>query len=189
MKHDVLARPRSLMVGLLVTMALVFSPLSMADRWDRSDRWDRWDRWDEDDSNCKGRCQHEQSQNIVVHLKRHIEDLQGAITAVRLATLMQSNEEVDVTLFLTLGGVRLADKRMPQDLVFGRQDSDLNAPRLLNLKDFVAGFQGAGGRIAVCPACAGEIDLTPDDLIHGAEIVGPEAIAEIFLTADKVLDF
>lgn len=173
MKHDVPATPRSLIVGLLVMMALVFSPLSMADRWE------------DDDSSCKGKGKHDRGQNIVVHLKRHIEDLQGAITAVRLATLMQSNEkcDVDVTLFLTLGGVRLADARMPQDLAFGR---DVNAPTLAQA---VAGFQNFGGRIAVCPACAGEIDLTPADLIDGAEIVGPEAIAEIFLNADKVLDF
>jgi len=78
---------------------------------------------------------------------------------------------------------------MPQDLVFGRQASDPNAPRLPTLEDFVAMFQEEGGRIAVCPACAREIDLTADDLIPGAEIVGPEAIAKIFLSADKVLDF
>jgi len=126
-------------------------------------------------SECNG-------QEIVVHLKRHIEDLQGAITATNLATLMQS-KSCDVTLFLTLGGVRLADMRMPQDLAFGRD------PMAPTLQQAVSAFQGLGGTVAVCPPCAGEIGLASDDLIPGAVLLDRDAIAELFMEADKVIDF
>jgi sulfur relay (sulfurtransferase) complex TusBCD TusD component (DsrE family) len=72
---------------------------------------------------------------------------------------------------------------MPQDLAFG---IDPEAP---TLQQAVSAFQGSGGTIAVCPACAEEIGLIEDDLIPGAEIIGPDAIADLFMAADKILDF
>jgi len=166
MDINIASSSRTLVAGLLFMLTLVTSSLVMADKQDHDRKHER---------ECNG-------QEIVVHLKRHIEDLQGAITATRLATLMQS-KSCDVTLFLTLGGVRLADTRMPQDLVFG------NDPMAPTLQQAVSAFQGLGGTVAVCPACAGEIGLTPDDLIPGATIFGPDDIAELFMEADKVLDF
>jgi predicted peroxiredoxin len=160
MNKNILSRPRTLFAGLLVMLTMIVSPLAMAD-------------------NCNG---NNGSQNIVVHLKRQIEDLQGAITGVRLATLMQS-KGCNVTVFLTLGGVRIADDRMPQALAFG---VNTMAP---TLQQAVSAFQGLGGTIAVCPACAEEIGLEEDDLIPGAEIIGPDAIADLFMDADKILDF
>jgi sulfur relay (sulfurtransferase) complex TusBCD TusD component (DsrE family) len=124
------------------------------------------------------------SQNIVVHLKRNLEDLQAAIIATRLGSLM-AEEGCNVTLFLTLRGVRLADARMPQNLEFGRDDVS-PAP---NLEQAVLSFQGNGGTVAVCPACAGEIGLTPGDLIPGATILDRAGLVDLFLTADKILDF
>jgi len=136
-------------------------------------------------------------QNIVVHLKRHINDLQGAQVAVRLATLLESqvidmpggspDEPVNVTLFLTLQGPRLVDPAQPQDLVFG------SAPGTLG--EVVEGFLGAGGTIYACPLCATEIGLEEADLLYTDMYpeqvkipTGPE-IAHTFLCAEKVLDF
>ena len=163
MNKNILSRPRTLIAGILVMLTLVISPLAMAGT-----------------PNCNGNGNG--SQNIVVHLKRQIEDLQGAITGVRLATLMQS-KGCNVTVFLTLGGVRIADDRMPQNLAFG---VNTMAP---TLQMAVSAFQGVGGKVTVCPACAEEIGLEEDDLIPGAEIIGPDAIAELFMAADKILDF
>ena len=160
MDKNILSKPRTLIAGLFVVLTLIISPLAMAD-------------------NCNG---NKGSQNIVVHLKRQIEDLQGAITGVRLATLMQS-KGCNVTIFLTLGGVRIADDRMPQALAFGVN------PMAPTLEQAVSAFQGLGGTIAVCPACAEEIELTEHDLIPGAKIIGPDAIANLFMDADKILDF
>lgn len=133
-----------------------------------------------------------EGQNIVVHLKRHMNDLQGAQVAVRLATVLESQEinpanPVNVTLFLTLQGPRLIDPAQPQDLVFG------SAPETLG--EVVEGFLAAGGTIFACPLCATEIGLEGGDLLY-ADVypdnvkiaTGPD-IVSTFLCADKVLDF
>jgi predicted peroxiredoxin len=139
-----------------------------------------------------------EGQNVVVHLKRHINDLQGAQVAVRLATLLESqvidmpgnspDKPVNVTLFLTLQGPRLVDPANPQDLVFG------SAPETLG--QVTEGFLAAGGKIYVCPLCATEIGLVPgDDLLYQDQysdqikIAGGPDIVKTFLCADKVLDF
>ena len=133
-----------------------------------------------------------EGQNIVVHLKRHLNDLQGAQVAVRLATVLESQEinpanPVNVTLFLTLQGPRLIDPAQPQDLVFG------SAPETLG--DVVEGFLAAGGTIYACPLCATEIGLEGDDLLYAdvypdnVKIAGGPDIVKTFLCADKVLDF
>lgn len=132
-----------------------------------------------DSPNCNGGPNG--SQDIVVHLKKNTEDLQAAIISARLATLMAS-EGCNVTLFLTLRGVRLADARMPQNLAFGIS----TAP---TLEQVVASFQASGGTVAVCPACADEIGLTPADLIPGAVILDRTGLVDLFLSADKIIDF
>ena len=137
-------------------------------------------------------------QNIVVHLKRHINDLQGAQVAVRLATLMESqvidmpgdspDQNVNVILFLTLQGPRLVDPANPQDLVFGSTPGTLGA--------VTEGFLAAGGTIYLCPICATEIGLVSgDELLYQEGFPGQVKIAagpdivKTFLCADKILDF
>lgn len=137
-------------------------------------------------------------QNIVVHLKRHMDDLQGAHIAVRLATLMESQEipgpgnskskPVNVILFLTLQGPRLIDPAQPQALLFGKMTG--------TLENVVKGFLGAGGTIYACPLCAEEIGLLPgDELLYQltypdqVKIASRDDLIRIFLCADKILDF
>jgi hypothetical protein len=131
-------------------------------------------------------------QNVVVHLKRHLNDLQGAQTAVRIATLLASasgpsGPPVNVTLFLTLQGPRLVDSAQPQDLLFGSVPGTLG--------DETIKFLDAGGNISVCPLCGKEIGLAPGDLLYANEypdqvkIAGPDDIKQTFLCADQVLDF
>lgn len=154
------------LLGLLVALfAMVSSTTAVADT-----------------PNCNGNPNG--SQNIVVHLKKNTEDLQAAIISVRLASLM-AGEGCDVTLFLTLRGVRLADARMPQNLGFGRDDVS-PAPTLAQV---VASFQASGGRVAVCPACAEEIGLTHANLVPGATILDRAGLVDLFLSADKIIDF
>jgi predicted peroxiredoxin len=139
-----------------------------------------------------------QGQNIVVHLKRHINDLQGAQVAVRLATVLEQqvidmpgsspDDHVNVTLFLTLQGPRLVDPAQPQDLVFGSASE--------TLEQVVEGFLSAGGTIYACPLCATEIGLDgssellyTDDYPDNVKVAGGPEIVKTFLCADKVLDF
>lgn len=130
-------------------------------------------------------------QNVVVHLKRHINDLQGAQIAVRLATTLKDADEagkpVNVTLFLTLQGPRLVDSAQPQDLLFGSVPGTLGEETIK--------FLEAGGKIYVCPLCGKEIGLAPEDLLYVDEYPGQVKIAskddiqDTFLCADQVLDF
>ncbi len=151
---------------------------------------------DKGNQECSGDWDHENAhQNIVVHLKRHINDLQGAITALRLATLLQGKDCADVTLFLTLQGPRLADTRMPQDLLFGTLPPNAD-PKDHTLAAAVEAFLEAEGKIMICPLCAREVGLFNDDgtvneeaLLDGVIVPMPEDIADLFLAADKVLDF
>ena len=124
------------------------------------------------------------SQNIVVHLKKNTEDLQAAIMSARMGSMLAA-EGCNVTLFLTLRGVRLADARMPQNLAFGRDDLSPSP----TLQQAVASFQANGGTVAVCPACGAEVGLTPDGLIPGAVILDRSEIVALILSADKVIDF
>ncbi len=137
-------------------------------------------------------------QNIVVHLKRHINDLQGAQLAVRLATHMEQevidmpgsspDMPVNVSLFLTLQGPRLIDPANPQNLSFGSDP--------MTLEQVVTGFLNSGGTIYACGICAIEIGVEPwDELLYAdlfpgqVKIATEEDISRIFLCADKVVDF
>jgi predicted peroxiredoxin len=135
-----------------------------------------------DSPNCNGGPNG--SQNIVVHLKKNTEDLQAAIMSARMGNMLAA-EGCNVTLFLTLRGVRLADARMPQNLTFGRDDVSPSP----SLQEAVASFQANGGTVAVCPACGAEVGLTHADLIPGAVILYPPEIVALILSADKVIDF
>ena len=164
--------------------------------WADDDHHSGWG--DGDNHGCCGDGHHkDKHQEIVVHLKRHINDLQGAITAVRLAGLIRSQpcEDVDVTLSLTLQGPRLVDTRMSQHLLFGTLAADAD-PNENTLAAAVKGFLDAGGEIMICPLCAREVGLFNEDgtvneeaLMDGVIVPMPEDIAKLFIDADKVLDF
>lgn len=174
MKHLNLMSNMQVVTLLLASVLLVFAGPSAAGKHDH----DRDHRKRHD------------VQKIVVHIKVHQEDLQGAITGMRLATLMQMSG-AKTTVFLTLRGVRIADNRVPQDLYFGRETVLPNGADA-TLENVVHGFLNAGGKIGVCPACGNDIGLEPGYLIgtpKQVSIYTPDQISEMFLKADKVLDF
>jgi predicted peroxiredoxin len=80
--------------------------------------------------------------------------------AVHLANMMQTMG-AEVTLLLDLEGVRLADSRQSQDLVWGRGDP---------LSKEVAAFVKAGGQMLLCPHCSEHAVLTAANLRPGARI-------------------
>jgi hypothetical protein len=116
-----------------------------------------------DSPNCNGGSNG--SQSIVVHLKKNTEGLQAAIMPARMGCMLAEGR--NVTLFLTLRGVRLADASVPQNLTFGRDDLSPSP----SLQQAVASFQANLGTVAVCPACGAEVGLTPADLIPGDVIL------------------
>ena len=165
MKINIISAFNTLLGAIVVVLSIATSTAALADS-----------------PNCNGGPNG--SQSIVVHLKKNTEDLQAAIMSARMGSMLAA-EGCNVTLFLTLRGVRLADARMPQNLAFGRDDLS-PAP---TLQQAVASFQANGGTVAVCPACGAEVGLTPADLIPGAVILDRSEIVSLILSADKVIDF
>jgi sulfur relay (sulfurtransferase) complex TusBCD TusD component (DsrE family) len=86
----------------------------------------------------------------------------------------------DVTLFLDREAVRMADARQRGDLTWGDTGGIAAA---------LDGFVAAGGRLVLCPHCAALGGVDPAQLRAGATVATHEQVADIFLAADKVIDF
>lgn len=119
-------------------------------------------------------------QAIVVKLGHFTNGLHEAVMALKLAEGLQG-KGARVTLFLNLEGVRLADKRQPVNLVWGagHEPIDVQYDR----------FVKKGGKILVCPACAQAVGLTAADVRAGAKIADMEELVNMFLEAEKVIDY
>jgi predicted peroxiredoxin len=118
-------------------------------------------------------------QSIVVHLKHYTNDLHATMMALKLASGMQE-AGAEVTLFVNLEGVRLVDRRQPQDLRWGH-----SAP----ISEVYEKFVEKGGRTLVCPHCAEAAGLNGEALRSGATIAQESEIVQMFLEADKILDY
>jgi predicted peroxiredoxin len=124
-------------------------------------------------------AQTESRQKVVVHLTHYTDNLHAAKMAVHLAHLMQTMS-ADVTLLLDLEGVRLANSREPQNLIWGKGDtlaSDYDA------------FVKAGGRVLLCPHCSEHAGVIEKNLRSGARIGKTGELAKTILAAEKVLDY
>ncbi len=80
----------------------------------------------------------------------------------------------ETIVFLSTEGVRLASKGYADDI-----HEDGFAP----LKELMANFVKAGGKILVCSPCFKKRGLSEDNLVDGALIVGGAKLVE-FLTTD-----
>ncbi|MCS3902661.1 putative peroxiredoxin [Methylohalomonas lacus] len=123
-----------------------------------------------------------QDQNVVVHLSNYTNDLHASFMALKLAVEFQQHG-ANVTLFLDLEGVRIADKRAPQDMNWGLS----HAP----LSEHYTAFIEAGGEVLVCPHCAAAAGIDADNLRKGARIANEDddEITRVFLGADKILKY
>ena len=122
----------------------------------------------------------EAAPRIVVHIGHATDDLHSASMGMSLARMLQK-KGASVTVFLDREGVRLADDDMPKSLGWGRKAD----PVLVILADFVK----AGGAVVLCPHCAEMAGVEDDDLVEGARIGSEAEVAELFLSADKVIDY
>jgi predicted peroxiredoxin len=117
---------------------------------------------------------------IVFKIDHGTDDLHAVVMALKLSKMILDQKQ-DVTLFLNLEGVRIADKKQPMGLKWGA--SDKTVEELYN--DFVT----AGGQVLVCPHCAHVAGLSKQDLRKGAKIAEEKEVADLFVKADKVIDY
>ena len=118
-------------------------------------------------------------QKVVVHLSHYTDNLHAVKMAVHLATMMQEMG-AEVTMFLDLEGVRLADNRLPGDLVWGKGEP---------ISKELAAFTKAGGTMLLCPHCAEHSGITAGVLRPGARIARHGELPKLLLAASKVIDY
>jgi predicted peroxiredoxin len=124
-----------------------------------------------------------EQQNVIVHLSRGTEDLHRVSMALKLATALQS-AGANVTLFLDLEGVRIADQNLPQDLAWGF------GPQKASVQELLQNYVTAGGQVLICPHCAEAAGISPAALKSEAIIASNDnEVAVLFLQADKVIDY
>jgi predicted peroxiredoxin len=75
----------------------------------------------------------------------------------------------DTVVFLSVEGVRLATKGYADDIA---------EPGFSPLKDLMANFAAAGGKIYVCSPCYKKRGLDETDIVAGAVIVGGAKLVE-----------
>ncbi len=121
----------------------------------------------------------EEPEPVLVHLGHYTDDLHAASMALGIATLLQE-KKVPVTLFLDREAVRLADRRVPQDLQWGESPS---------IARRYAAFVKAGGKVLLCSHCAKAAGIEAADLREGARLGTDESVAEAFMSAAKVIDY
>ena len=104
--------------------------------------------------------------------------------ALSLGTnLLQTKPKSDVTMFLNLGAVYLADASESLDNKSCGPSGTVEAKW--------DAFLDAGGKVLVCPGCAGIAGLTPDELRAGATMgdMMKGDVPKLFRKAAKVIDY
>lgn len=119
-------------------------------------------------------------QQVVVHLSHFTDDLHRCFMALKIANLMQDHG-ANVTLFLDLEGVRLAERRQQLDITWGSNTEPLS--------DHYDKFVAAGGKLVLCPHCAKSARLGDGALKRNAEIGTMTGLGKLLLGADKIMDY
>jgi predicted peroxiredoxin len=119
-------------------------------------------------------------QAIVVHLSHFTDDLHRCFMALKTANLLVG-EQADVTLYLDLEGVRLAERRQNLDVTWGSSEKTLGT--------IYEEFTTKGGKAKLCPHCAEGARLGPMSLRRDAQIGTEDELRTMWLEASKVIDF
>ena len=116
---------------------------------------------------------------ILIHNTRGTDDVERATLGFVVANTALSSGQA-ATVLLTIDGVRLATK--------GCTDG-FQADGFQPLGELVQTFLANNGRLWVCGACAKPRDISADDLIAGAEIVGAATAVEALVSGAQTLSF
>ena len=135
-------------------------------------------------------------EKTVVHLTK-APDKQGmneadvgeaAILALQMGNLMQGTQG-RTAIFLSLDGTVLADPSVVMNIP-AIYNPDYPDPDNADVRPgLLQAFLGAGGRIVVCPLCAGRRGLTQESIMPGFEWGSPGTISELFGKAEQIISF
>jgi len=117
--------------------------------------------------------------HVMVHTTHGKDDIERAsLTFVVANTALNSNQQA--TVLLTIEGVWVAT----QGYIDGLQANGF-AP----LSDLISQFVASGGKVWVCGACAKPRNITQQQLIDGAQIVGAATAVEALVNGAQTLSF
>ena len=116
---------------------------------------------------------------IMINVTRSKDDVERATLGFVVANAgLTAGQEA--TVLLSLDGVWAATRGFADGL-----QADGYAP----LAEIIANFVKNGGKIWVCGACAKPRNITAEQLIAGAGIVGAAAVVEAMVNGAKTLSF
>jgi predicted peroxiredoxin len=119
-------------------------------------------------------------QHIVIHLSHFTDDLHRCFMALKTANLVNT-DRTQVTLYLDLEGVRMAERRQDLKVTWGESET--------TLEDHYREFTEGGGRVLLCPHCADGAQIGDLGLKRYAEIASEPRLSALWLSADKVIDY
>ena len=91
------------------------------------------------------------------------DELNRATMAIVFSTRVLTEQRIPVTISLSVEGVRIADKNIPES-----RNADGNS-----LKELLSGFIEKGGRVYICAMCMENVGgIKEDELIDGVQIGG-----------------
>ena len=134
-------------------------------------------------------------QDIVITLKSNpMANIEEACLSVTFARMLSGNSANNVTLFVTLDGVSLADKQDQAHKLMCTTPSSMSGEITLgdNLEAFLGNGGGKKDNMVVCPLCWGARypGKKPDyGVLPGQDGVPGNAIGTMMGNADKILDF
>ena len=108
------------------------------------------------------------SGKFVVNLSRAKDDTDRATVAFVVANAAVASDK-ETLVFLSIDGTRLSQKGYADDI-----HEDGFAP----LRELMANFVGAGGKIFVCSPCFKKRKLDENNLVPGAVVVGGAKLVE-----------
>jgi len=117
--------------------------------------------------------------HILIHNSHGKDDVERASLAFVVAnTALSAGQQA--TVLLTIEGVRVGTR--------GYADG-LQAKGFEPLSELIARFTSNGGQIWVCGACAKPRDITPDNLLKGADMVGAATAIEALVGGARALSW
>jgi len=102
------------------------------------------------------------SEKILVNATYGTDDLERATVPFIVASASAASDN-ETVMFLTAASV---------DLVTRGGADGLQAEGYPAIADLIGALVENGGKVWVCPACAGARGITADDLVEGASLVG-----------------
>lgn len=117
--------------------------------------------------------------SIMIHNTHGNDDVERASLAFVLGNTSLSSGQ-DTSVLLTIDGVCVASKGY---------NTGLQANGFPPLEELVEKFVASGGNIQVCGACAKPRDISAEDLIDGAEIVGAATAIANMVGGAQVISF